>query len=248
MRVSIALFLLIPFAAWADKDDKDGGKKNFDAALLRIADLNVPAGNSGLGPAFLPVGTDPLAEGSIAAHAEGQVEIQLDGAAANQSYSVLFCRFGFPPANCLAVGPAGGLATDGRGNGRANLDFPQTAMSSSWSGVFVLTRTVSGQVTYEFASGFAIRAGNAGPETTEITIEGLIGPLNAANRSFRIGSLPEIVTDNNTQFRGRVRQFSDLTTGMRVKVKALPLGDGRLWAREIETEGEPSRGRGRGRS
>lgn len=242
MRTSIALCLFIPVALWADEGE---GDHNLDASLLRIADLNVPSGNSGLGPAFTPVGTDPLEDGSVGTHSQGKVDVHLNGAAASQSYSVLFCRFGFPPANCVAVGPAGGLTTNSRGDGRVNLDFPPTTLPSAWAGAFVLTRTISGQVTYEYASGFRMRSGTPGPDTAEIDIEGVIASINTANRSFRIGALPEIVTDNNTEFDGRIRQFSDLTAGLRVKVKARQLADGRLWARELEVEGGPSRGRGR---
>lgn len=243
MRTSIALCIFIPIALCADEG---GGKKNFEASLVRIADLNVPAGSSGLGPAFIPVGTDPLGEGSIQAREDGRVEVQLDGAMASQAYSVLFCRFGFPPANCLAIGPAGGLTTNTRGDGRATLDFPSTPLPNAWAGAFVLTRTIGGPVTYEYVTGFRLRSDTtSGPNAADINIEGVIASINTSNRSFRIGSLPEIVTDNNTEFDGRVRQFSDLTTGLRVKVKARQLSDGRLWAREVEAEGGPSRGRGK---
>jgi hypothetical protein len=240
MRTAIALCLFIPIALWADK-------KTPEDSLVRIADLNVPAASSGLGPAFVPVGTDPLGEGSLQVGEDGRVEVELDGAMATQAYSVLFCRFGFPPANCLAIGPAGGLATNATGDGRATLNFPSVPLPNAWAGAFVLTRTIGGQVTYEYVTGFRLRSPTAGTNAADINIEGLIASINTANRSFRIGSLPEIVTDNNTEFEGRLRQFSDLTTGLRVKVKAQQLNDGRLWAREVEAEGGPSRGRGKGK-
>ena len=245
----------------ADDDDRDrgrgGGMGTFEAQLLRMAEVNTPVANQPLGPAFTPNGADPLDDGSVEVREGGGVEVRLRGAAPSQAYSVFFCRFGFGPP-CLAVGAIGALMTDSRGDGRASLDFPQPATGpNGWAGVFVLTRVVSTQPTNEFVSGFRIRPATVNPNRTDLEVQGMITSINAANQSFRIGTLQQdIFTDNATEFRGRVRQFSDLAVGLPVEVKARTAADGRLFARELEGKGgdddkghdnEPPRRRGRGR-
>ena len=253
--LSLAALMFAGRPLAADDDDRQGGegKPRFEAELLRIADLNVPNGNPAgqqLGPAFGPNGTDPLQEGSVEVRNEGRVDISVRGAAASQSYTVFFCRFGFGPAGCVMVGTAGALATDSRGDGSVRLDFPQPASAnSSWAGAFILTRVVSGQPTNEFVSGFRIRPPE-NPNQAEVQIEGQVSSINGGNQSFRVGSFQQdIFTDNATQFRGGLRRFADLTIGMRVEVKART-NNGQLLAREVEGKGpesNPSRGRGRGR-
>jgi hypothetical protein len=165
-------------------------------------------------------------------------------------YTVFLCRFGFGPAGCVMVGAADSLATDAEGNGRVSLQFtPSTTGPSSWAAEFILTRTISGQPTNEFASGFRVRPPMTPPEGAEIDIEGFVTSINTATKSFRVGNLPQdIFTDNATEFRGRAHSFSDLVVGRRVEVKGRVGSDGKLTAREVELGGEgsePPRGRGR---
>lgn len=255
---SVSLAFLIfgstPARADDDEDNRRGGegKKLFETQLVRIADLNVPAGNPAgqqLGPLFGPNGTDPLDEGMVDVRAEGRVDISVRGAMASQTYSSFFCRFAFGPTGCLAVGAAGALATDSRGDGRAELDFPQPATPSSWAGVFILTRVVSGQPTNEYVSGFGLRpAMMANPNQADIEVQGQVASINNGARSFRIGSFPQDVgTDNATRFRDGLRQFSDLQMGMQVEVKGKVLGNGSILAVEVEGKGGPELSRGRGR-
>lgn len=237
-----------------DEDNQGEGKKIFQTDLVRIADLNVPNGNPAgqqLGPLYGPNGTDPLDEGSVLVREEGRIEVSLRGAAASQAYSVFFCRFAFAPGTgCLAVGAAGALTTDSKGNGTAKLIFPQPGSTPSfWAGVFILTRSVSGTPTNEYVSGFRLRPGT-NPNETELDIEGQVSMVNIGAKSFRVGSLAQdIFTDGATKFGGGLKGFSDLAIGVGVEVKARTGNDGRLLAGEIEGKGpmgELMRSRGRG--
>lgn len=196
-----ALFCgLVPLMA-DDDEGKGGGIKTFTAQLLRIAELNVPAGNPAgqqLGPLFGPNGADPLKDGSVVVRNDGRVEILLRGAQPNQTYSAFFCRFAFGPAGCVAIGAAGAVPTDSAGNARVNLDFPQPPSSNNaWAGVFILTRASANQ----FVSGFLVRAaGNT--EQTDLEITGAITSLNTGASSFRVGTLgQDIFTDGATEFQ-----------------------------------------------
>ncbi len=238
-----------------DEDNQGGeGKKIFQTDLVRIAGLNVPAGNPAgqqLGPLYGPNGTDPLDQGSVLVREEGRIEVSLRGAAASQAYSVFFCRFAFAPGTgCLAVGAAGALTTDSKGNGTANLMFPQPGSTPSfWAGVFILTRTVSSTPTNEYVSGFRLRPGSK-PDEADLDIEGQVSMINTGAKSFRVGSLPQdIFTDGATKFGGRLKGFSDLAIGVEVEVKAKTGNGGSLLASEVEGKGpmgEPVRSRGRG--
>lgn len=237
-----------------DEDNQGEGKKIFETDLVRIADLNVPAGNPAgqqLGPLYGPNGTDPLEEGSVLVREEGRIEVSLRGGAGSQAYSVFFCRFAFAPGTgCLAIGAAGALTTDSKGDGAAKLDFPQPGSTPSfWAGVFILTRMVSSTPTNEYVSGFRLRPGSK-PDEAGLDIEGQVSAVNSGAKSFRVGSLPQdIFTDNATKFGGRLKGFSDLAIGVEVEVKAKTGSDGRLTAGEIEGKGpmgEPVRSRGRG--
>ena len=237
---------IIPLMA-DDDEGKGEGIKTFTTQLLRIAELNVPAGNPAgqqLGPLFGPNGADPLDEGSVEVRNKGQVEVRLRGAQPNQTYSAFFCRFGFGPTGCVPIGPAGAVATDSAGNGRANLEFPQPPnANNAWAGAFILTRASANQ----FVSGFLVRAaGNT--EATDLEITGLITSLNTGALSFRVGTLPQdIFTDSATVFKGQVKKFLDLVIGARVEVEARTLPDGRLMSREVKVtgpQGDPPRRRG----
>jgi len=228
---------------WADDDRRQGeGKMILQAQLLRPADLTALAGS--LSPQSLAfwgaAGSDPLDEGSVEVRDEGRVEIRLREAAPSQSYSVLFCPVGAALPGCLPAGQTGALATDEKGNGRANLDFPQPG---SWAGVFLVRRAINGQALIEYVSGFRSRPAKMEEQTTELEIEGPIKSIDAANKSFRVGALPQdIFTDGATEFKGSVKGFADLAIDARVEVKARANPQGRLIAVEVQ-----GKGRGKGK-
>ena len=107
-----------------------------------------PAGavSGGLGAGF-SLGSDTLSEGSVRVE-PGHNEAQVEGAPANVTYSITFCRFGTGASGCTA---AGSLATNNDGEGHASLTF---VPSAPVAGVFVLSRSVSGASVAEFVTGF----------------------------------------------------------------------------------------------
>ena len=248
LRVVCVTVLAASTLLWADDDRRQGeGKKLYEAQLVRIADLVVPQGNPAgqqLGPAFAPNGVDPLDEGSVEVRDEGRVEIRLRGAAPMQGYSAYVCLVGFGPAGCTRLGDAGALATDEDGNARKGFDLPKPGSQAAF---FVVTRAVNNQPTNEYVSGWRSRSPN-GEEMTEMEVAGSISSIDAANRSFRLAGLnQDIFVNGATEFKGSVRGFSDLKTGMRVEVEATLGADGKLTAREIKAKpAEPPRGRGHG--
>jgi len=103
------------------------------------------------------MGNDPLMSGRVEAKGkdeggdnggEGSVEVTVNGAAANATYMLGFCRFGVVVGGCFSLGS---FATDMQGNATAELAFPQ---AGTFDGVFVVTRDVNGQAQNEFVTAF----------------------------------------------------------------------------------------------
>src|SRR6516164_6179638 len=73
--------------------------------LVPVGQINTPSGSLPLGSFGSPIGSDPLSVGTVEVTQDHQVAIQVQGATANVSYAVAFCRFGFPVSlGCLALG------------------------------------------------------------------------------------------------------------------------------------------------
>jgi hypothetical protein len=223
-----------------DKDEKDNDSSNgqqlFDAQLLRVADLNVPAGNppaQPLGPSFAPNGTDPLDKGRVMVLRNRKVQFELRGATRNVSYNAFFCRFGFSPAaGCVAM--AGTLNTNTQGNAEGLLSFPEVPAGSSntWAGAFIITRTIAGAATNEYVTGFALPSKS--PGGIERNLSGRIAALNKSKSSFTLAGLPlDILTGPQTQYEN-VRSFSDLAVGMDVEVRGLTNPDGSIYAMNVK--------------
>jgi hypothetical protein len=130
-------------AATADKkgenENEDEDEAGFQAALVRCADVTVPA-------ALVGCGTDPLLAGEAEIDAEGNVEVEVAGATPNASYTVVFRSLnGAPPVTL------GTLSTDGAGNGELEVSgaFAPDAVRA---GAVVLQRTGLDQ----FVTGFRV--------------------------------------------------------------------------------------------
>ncbi len=119
--------------------------ENFEVSLQPASVIS-----AGLGSSFGTNGDDPLAAGRIEVERDRQVEVKVNGAVANATYAVKFCRFGVAPSGCVSVGS---FSTDAQGNGAAELNFP---LMGTFNGIFIVTRNVSGQDRNEFVTGFRI--------------------------------------------------------------------------------------------
>ncbi|HEX7285552.1 MAG TPA: hypothetical protein VF532_05185, partial [Candidatus Angelobacter sp.] len=73
---------------------------------------------------------------------------QVDGAAANATYAIAFCRFGAGTAGCVA---AGTLTTNNEGDGQTQLGF---SPAGPVAGVFVFSRNINGASSAELVTGF----------------------------------------------------------------------------------------------
>ena len=132
----------------------------FGADLQRAASVT-----GGLGNGFV-IGSDPLASGRIEVegledelqqpgeaaenedHQQGEVRVALQQAVPSVAYRLEFCRFATGPAGCFSIGA---VETDEAGNAQMELVFPQ---QGAFTGVFILTRSIAGQDTSEFVTGF----------------------------------------------------------------------------------------------
>jgi len=204
-------------------------------SLVPVADLNVPAGTPAgqpLGPAFVPTGSDPLKSGTAHLSSDGTLHVDLDGASPNQTYTAYFCRFGFGPAACVLLGQAGGLSTNGEGDGHATLDFPATLGAEDWAGLVLIARTIGSATTYEYVGAIHVSINTAAQP--HFDIQGQISSIVAATASFFISPFKEsIITGTLTKFQGKVHRFSDLVVGMQVEVKGVSLPDGTLLATAV---------------
>jgi hypothetical protein len=87
--------------------------------LVRVAQVNTPSGTPQHGSFASPGGSEPLSVGTVQVTRDRQVAVDLQGATANASYAVAFCRFGFAiNAGCVALGQ---LPTNAGGDGTATL-------------------------------------------------------------------------------------------------------------------------------
>jgi len=144
-------------------ENENEEEQEFEADLQRVS-----AVTGGLGSAFGTAGSDPLTSGRVELEdereenegneagssdereMEGAVEVRLKGAAANAAYTAEFCRFGVGPSGCVSLGS---VQTDAQGNAKAELAFPLTG---TFDGIFLLTRTVNGQVLNEFVTAVSM--------------------------------------------------------------------------------------------
>jgi hypothetical protein len=226
--VIAALFSTVgPSVVRAD-EDQGLGEKLFEADLIRVADLG---STEQLGPLFGPNGTDPLEAGVITARRKRQIEIQIQGAVPSVTYQAFFCRFGFLPSGCVALGM---VETDREGRGKARLPF--LAPQQAWAGVFVLTRNASNTTYYEFVSGFRFPPVEAQPGGVEVDLRGTVASLNVANGSFRLDKLPlDIFVGPATRFE-RIAGFAALHAGDKVEVTGFTRPDGSIFATRVRSE------------
>jgi hypothetical protein len=208
-------------------EDQGLGEKLFEADLIRVADLS---STEQLGPLFGPNGTDPLEAGLVTVRRKRQIEIQIQGAVPSVTYQAFFCRFGFPPSGCVALGL---VETDREGSGKARLPFP--APQQAWAGVFVLTRNAPA-TTNEFVSGFRFPPAEEQSGGVEVELRGTVASLNVANGSFRLGKLPlDIFVGPATRFE-RIAGFAALQVGDQVQVTGFIRADGTIFATRVRGE------------
>ena len=116
--------------------------KEFEAPLVRCAEVNQPP------MSMLTCGTDPLVRGRGEIEPDGDIEVEVVGAATTTSYTVVYRSL-----NGTTELSIGMLTTDAAGNGELELDgfFPSTAVGS---GNLVLRRNSLDQ----FVTGFKVVA------------------------------------------------------------------------------------------
>ncbi len=119
------------------------------AALVRASTVTNGFGvltQNGLG-----VGFDPLTSGLVNVSNGDTAHVQLQGAVANASYDVTFCRNG-GGSSCFGIG---GINTDAAGNGTADLSLSSGLGTGTYeAGAFVIS---SGKPpAIEFVSGFTV--------------------------------------------------------------------------------------------
>jgi hypothetical protein len=176
--------------------------------LVRVAQVNTPSGNLQLGFFASPAGSDPLSVGTVEVTRDRQVAVDLQGATANASYAVAFCRFGFAiNAGCVALGQ---LPTNAGGDGTATLTFPSAGSGSDiWNGAFVLTRN-TGTVMAEFISGFNFPPAPPSPATgVQLEITGQILSISAAGGTLRLAGLFCLFFRHFRRTLNQVRRWRD---------------------------------------
>jgi hypothetical protein len=209
--------------------------------LVRAGQVNTPSGNPQLGLFGSPVGSDPLSLGSVEVTRDRRVAIDLQGATANASYAVAFCRFGFAiGAGCVALGQ---VATNAGGDGTATLTFPSAGSGSDiWNGVFVLTRN-AGTVMAEFVSGFNFPPAPPSPATgVQLEITGQIQSISAAAGTLRLAGLPiDISVGPSTKFEGGgIHDLGDLKVGDNVDVDGFTTTNGSIFAVKVKFNRPPN--------
>lgn len=120
----------------------------FQAPLVRASTIGNGLGSEG---SVLGIGFDPLKSGS--ANLSGQTaHFQLQGAAANQSYGLTFCRNG-GGSSCFALN--GQITTDASGNGSGDFQLASVlGTSTDNAGVFLLGTGKPPAV--QFVTGFTM--------------------------------------------------------------------------------------------
>jgi hypothetical protein len=234
-----ALFAFSVLCPAQPEDVQDLGPKIFQAQWVSVAKL--PNDSSSLIP--FPWGEDPLTDGEIEVRAKGQVKVELEGAVPEASYKLLVCKLSNVTDRCMELGS---VPTDDRGRANAVVPWPQDA-TGPHAVFFVLSRDTESM----FVAGFHMPSGvppvtgippTTGqtpeppkPEWKQVQLKGTIGSLGSG--SFTVGS-ETVLVDNDTEFTGRVKQFSDLAAGMTVQVMGKTVSGGVLAARVIVT-GKP---------
>jgi hypothetical protein len=241
----LVMFLVSGAVVMQADDDKGNqspnGQQLFDTQLVRVADLNTPAGNPAgqqLGPFFGPNGTDPLDDGRVQVLRNRKAQFELRGATPNVTYNAFFCRFGFLAApGCFML--VGQLDTNVEGNAEGLLSFPANpaAASDTWAGTFILTRIVGGAATNEYVAGFTFPPLPPTDGTgADVDVSGRIMSMDKTNSSFRLAELPtDIFTGAATQFE-KIDGFSDLAVGMDVEVKGFTKPDGTIFATNVKSD------------
>ncbi len=134
-----------------------GGPAALGGALVRCSAVTNPARLSGCG-------TDPLTQGMATIDNVGNVDVEVSGAGATETYAVVFRS-----PNGSSSTPVGNLTTDSSGDGslREKTFF---AFGSVGAGNLVLTRSGDGD---EYVTGFAVPASST---TTRSSFPGPRGP------------------------------------------------------------------------
>ena len=140
----IPLVVVVTALALAPGARADSGPGEFEAALVRCADVNRPGPLAGCG-------VDPLQSGKAEIRPDGRVEVEVEGAAPSASYTVFF-RSPDGAAQLLL----GTLATNASGEGELHV-----------AGVLVPGAIGAGNVVVrrvgldQFVTGFAVPSGSA---------------------------------------------------------------------------------------
>ena len=232
LHYTLGVSLLLAPLSWADEGNGKGkakGKDNdngveereegrraslYEAQLIRAADL----GTGGFGAGYGAPGTDTLRAGAVSVKADRNIQIEIDGAAANTTYNVLFCRF-YASNICVFLVP-NSLQTNTQGNAEAEFRFPDS-IGNVLAGVFIVTRGANTM----FVSGVQLPAApvDLGVETN---LKGTISSINNTNQTFRLESFPVDITVNaSTKFSGLDR-FTDLRVGQIVEVEGIAAAGG----------------------
>ena len=207
--------------------------------LVRVGQGNTPLGNPQLGFFGSPLGSDPLSVGTVEVTRDRQVTVQLQGATANVSYAVAFCRFGFSVTpGCLTLGQ---LTTNNAGDGTVALTFPTAGASDIWNGSFVLTRN-TGVVTAEFISGINFPPSPPSPSTgVQLRLTGQIQSISAGTSSFRLAGLPlDISVGPSTKFESGIHDLGDLKIGDSVDVAGFTLSNSSIFAVDVKLNRPPN--------
>jgi len=234
-------FLVFSALCLAQPEDvQDLGPKIFQAQWVSVSKL--PVDPSSIIP--LPWGSDPLGEGEIEVRAKGQVKVDVEGVSPGAQYALWACRMTAAADRCLKLGD---VRTDERGRANAVVPWPEAA-TGPHAVFFVLQRNgatmfVSGfhmpsgvpPVTGVPASKGGAPADPPKPDWKEVQLKGTVASV--ASGSFMVGDvLVQVGAD--TEFTGRVKQFSDLAPGMTVQVMGKTVTGGVLAVKVVVT-GKP---------
>lgn len=221
---------------------QDLGPKIFQAQWVSVDKL--PADPLSIIPS--PWGNDPLRDGEIEVRAKGQVKVDLEGVEPEAEYTLWVCKLSSAALQdrCAELGK---VMTDDKGKAGTVIAWPSDA-TGPFAVFFVLTRNQ----TTMFVSGFHMPSGvppvtgippttggmppaQPKPEWKEVQLKGTIASLGSG--SFTVGDVV-VQVDSDTDFSGRVKQFSDLAVGMTVQVMGKSMSGAVLAVRVIAT-GKP---------
>lgn len=214
---------------------QDLGPKIFQAQWVSVDKL--PPDSSSIIP--FPWGNDPLEDGEIEVRAKGQVKVELERAEPGVEYTLLVCKLSSAADRCAELGV---VPTDEKGGANAVVPWPDGA-----TGPFAVFFVLSRAETSMFVSGFHMPSGvppvtgvppatggtpsdEPKPEWKEVQLKGTVEALGSG--SFTVGGMTVLV-DSSTKFVGRVKEFEDLKTGMKVQVSGTTAPAGVLAARVL---------------